>query len=247
MSKKYVLVTGSAGGIGQALTNKFIAEGFTVLGVDQCAQVVTKGFIPLQIDLGEIVKNPAYLNEFISTVGQLTHGDGISCLVNNAAEQILNSIENITIDEWLRSFDINLHAPFILIKVFYEHLVKNNGAVVNISSIHARLTKKEFSAYATSKASLSALTRNLALDFGGKVRINAIEPAAISTEMLKAGFEGKQSEFALLESFHPQGRIGLPEEVANLAYYLASNESRFLHGSCVRIDGGIANCLSDPD
>ncbi len=246
MSRKYVLITGSAGGIGKALTNKFIAEGFIVLGIDQCAQVVTEGFIPLQIDLGEIVKNPVYLNELINSVAQLTQGYGISYLINNAAEQILNSIENIKIEEWMRSFDINLHAPFILIKVFYESLAKNNGAVINISSIHARLTKKEFSAYATSKAALSALTRNLALDFGSKVRINAIEPAAISTEMLKAGFEGKQSEFALLESFHPQGRIGLPEEVANLAYYLSSNESRFLHGSCVSMDGGISSCLSDP-
>ncbi|NSY35200.1 SDR family NAD(P)-dependent oxidoreductase [Pseudoalteromonas sp. JC28] len=246
MSKKYVLVTGSAGGIGQALTNKFIAEGFIVLGVDQCKQLASDKLIPLQIDLSKIVNDPTYLNEFINSVVHLTQEDGISYLINNAAEQILNSIENITIEEWMRSFDINLHAPFILIKVFYENLVKNNGAVVNISSIHARLTKKEFSAYATSKAALSALTRNLALDFGGKVRINAIEPAAIATKMLQAGFEGKLEEFSKLESFHPQGRIGLPEEVASLAYYLTTNESRFLHGSCISIDGGISSCLSDP-
>jgi NAD(P)-dependent dehydrogenase (short-subunit alcohol dehydrogenase family) len=117
---------------------------------------------------------------------------------------------------------------------------------VNISSIHARLTKPDFVAYATSKAALSGLTRAMAVDLGDRIRVNAIEPAAISTPMLKAGFESHPEQYAALARCHPQGRMGTPTEVAALALSLVSGELRFMHGACVGLDGGISARLHDP-
>ncbi|MFY8298541.1 SDR family NAD(P)-dependent oxidoreductase [Pseudoalteromonas sp. SS15] len=246
MTEKFVLITGSAGGIGRALVTKFIAEGYSVIGLDLNTQPKVEGLFPLQIDIRRLVKEADYLATLEESVKELTSGKGISVLINNAAVQLLDTAQDFPLDDWMRTFDINLHAPFILSKTFYKALSDNNGSVINVSSIHARLTKKTFSAYATSKAALSSLTRNLALDFQGKVRINAIEPAAIATDMLREGFIGKENEYGKLESYHPQGRIGTPEEVANLAYYLCSDASGFLHGSCIALDGGISGCLKDP-
>jgi NAD(P)-dependent dehydrogenase (short-subunit alcohol dehydrogenase family) len=84
------------------------------------------------------------------------------------------------------------------------------------------------------------------VDVGPMVRVNAIEPAAIATDMLQAGFEGRPSEYAELERCHPQGRIGRPAEVAALAVSMASGDLRFLHGACVGLDGGISGRLFDP-
>lgn len=91
------------------------------------------------------------------------------------------------------------------------------------------------------------MTRALAVDLGARVRINAIEPAAIETGMLKAGFAGKPELYQALENCHPQLRIGQPEEVARLALALAAGGINFMHGACVGLDGAISARLYDPD
>jgi NAD(P)-dependent dehydrogenase (short-subunit alcohol dehydrogenase family) len=167
-------------------------------------------------------------------------------LVNNAAVQVLGGVDSLTVADWQRTLHVNLLAPFVLTQGLLPELAAAKGSVINISSIHARLTKANFVAYATSKAALSGMTRAMAVDVGGRVRINAIEPAAIATDMLKAGFEGRPEHFAQLEDCHPQGRVGTPTEVAALAVSMASGELRFLHGACVGLDGGISGRLFDP-
>ena len=137
-------------------------------------------------------------------------------------------------------------APFFLSQAFLSDLERNEGAIVNISSIHEKLTKPEFIAYATSKAALSGLTRTMAVDLGARIRVNAICPAAISTPMLKAGFEGRPDAFSELENAHPSGRIGAPEEVAKVAHWLVVDAPNFLTGSCLGLDGGISGRLHDP-
>jgi NAD(P)-dependent dehydrogenase (short-subunit alcohol dehydrogenase family) len=91
------------------------------------------------------------------------------------------------------------------------------------------------------------MTRALAVDLGPRVRVNVIEPAAIQTEMLKAGFANKPQLYGKLESCHPQQRIGTPEEVARLALTIVEGGMAFLHGACIGLDGGIAGRLFDPD
>ena len=167
-------------------------------------------------------------------------------LVNNAAVQVLGGVDSLNVADWHRTLDVNLLAPFVLTHGMLPEREAAKGSVIIISSIHARLTKANFVAYATSKAALSGMTRAMAVDLGARVRINAIEPAAIATDMLKAGFEAKPEQLAQLENCHPQGRMGTPQEVAALAVSMSRGDLRFLHGACVGLDGGISGRLFDP-
>lgn len=243
----YALVTGAAGGIGLSLVQAFTQQGYRVIGLDRMPQ--PDGFAGvhyLQVDLERLVQDEAYKADGLTAIRECVNQAGLSVLVNNAAVQVLGGVDSLTLDDWQRTLDVNLLAPFVLTKGLLAQLEAAKGCVINISSIHARLTKAQFVAYATSKAALSGMTRAMAVDLGGRVRVNAIEPAAIATDMLKAGFEGRPEQFAQLEACHPQGRIGTPEEVAALAVSMASGDLRFLHGACVGLDGGISGRLFDP-
>lgn len=247
--KKWALVTGGAGGIGKALVNEFVEAGYSVVSADVAFNTIASNghdCVCVPIDLEQVVKSEVYTNEFVEQIQTITNGHGIDCLINNAAVQTLAPFSKLSRNNWQTTLDINLSAPFFLSQAFVPNLEKNKGAIVNISSIHATQSKKEFVAYATSKAALSAMTRNMVLDLGAKIRINAIEPAAIATEMLKAGFTGKSEQYAELESLHPVNRIGQPKEVAELALFLCSDKAHFVQGACVSASGGIKNSLKDP-
>jgi NAD(P)-dependent dehydrogenase (short-subunit alcohol dehydrogenase family) len=247
LKKKYALVTGSASGIGKAVVEAFVNQGYSVIGLD-CALLPADflGQNYLQLDLQRIVENVSYKAQTLYSIKQHLGGAELGVLVNNAAVQVLGGVDTLTLADWQRTLNINLLAPFVLTQGLLPELEAAQGCVINISSIHARLTKANFVAYATSKAALSAMTRAMAVDLGGRVRINAIEPAAIATDMLNAAFEGKPECLAELRNCHPQGRIGTPQEVAVLALSMASGDLRFLHGSCVGLDGGISGRLFDP-
>lgn len=247
-NKPWALVTGANGGIGRALVDEFINDGYRVIATDliDIGQPKSKNVVNIQLDLERFVLEETYAKDFVINVDRITEKKGIKALINNAAVQILATTMNLTRRNWQSSLNVNLSAPFFMVQAFLPALEINQGAVVNISSIHATQTKKEFVAYATTKAGLSSLTRNLAIDLGNKVRVNAIEPAAVSTEMLKAGFVGKEDKYKQLEAFHPLERIATPKEVAELAVFLCSNKSTFVHGSCISAAGGISGCLHDP-
>ncbi|MEO3738650.1 SDR family NAD(P)-dependent oxidoreductase [Shewanella baltica] len=245
--QKWALITGALGGIGRALVSEFVEHGYQVIATDlnnSCKTLNNVHF--LQLDLEAFVLDEAYAAEFYSKISRITAHKGISTLINNAAVQILADCSQLSRKQWQTSLNVNLTAPFFLSQLFTDDLVANNGAIVNISSIHATQTKKEFVAYATTKAALSSMTRNMVLDLGNRVRINAIEPAAIATDMLKAGFDGKEEQYKRLEMFHPLGRIGTPKEVAKLACFLSSDDAGFVQGACISASGGIHGCLSDP-
>ena len=245
-----MFVTGAAGGIGQALVSEFVSANYNVIASDynwQESQFRNERIFELKLDLEQMLTDPSLLECLKQCVDKITNGIGIQALVNNAAVQILNTAQFLTMEQWKSTWDVNLTAPFVLIQTFFEHFASNQGAVVNISSIHATQTKKKFVAYATSKAALSSMTRNLAVDVGDKFRINAIEPAAVATEMLKAGFENNPNGLKELGGNHPAGRIAMPKEIAELAVFLCSDKAQFIHGACLRIDGGISNRLHDPD
>jgi len=245
--QKQALVTGAAGGIGRALVQAFAQHGYNVLAVDHVPEPAGfAGAHYLQLDLETLATDAADTGRAWAQINALLCGLGLDVLVNNAAVQVLGGVDTLTMADWQRTLNVNLLAPFALVQGLLPKLEQADGAVINISSIHARLTKANFVAYATSKAALSGMTRAMAVDLGRRVRVNAIEPAAIATEMLKAGFEGQPAQYARLEACHPQGRIGTPAEVAALALSIASGDLRFLHGACVGMDGGISGLLHDP-
>ncbi len=244
---KTVLITGAGGGIGRALAQVFHDAAYRVIATDL---VEKPSDLPcasyLQANLALYAQDETYANE-INTALHTNLEGRLDVLVNNAAIQILGGVDSLTRQDWRTTLEVNLLAPFLLIQALLLNLEATRGCVVNIGSIHARLTKNNFVAYATSKAALAGMTRALAVDLGPRIRINAIEPAAIATEMLKAGFKGKPELYAQVEGCHPQRRIGQPAEVAYLALAIAEGGMSFLHGACVGLDGGISCRLFDPN
>jgi NAD(P)-dependent dehydrogenase (short-subunit alcohol dehydrogenase family) len=179
----------------------------------------------LQMDLERLVHDEPYKAEGLTGIRERLNHTGLSVLVNNAAVQVFGGINTLTLADWQRTLNVNLLAPFVLPQGLLPQLQAARGCVINISSIHVRLTKAQFVAYATSKAALNGMTRAMAVDLdGGRVRVNAIEPAAIATDPLEASFEGKPEMLAQLEACQPQGRIGTPDEVAALAVSMARGE-----------------------
>lgn len=245
---KSCLVTGAAGGIGRALVRVFHEAGYAVIGTDivpRPAELPCAAY--LQADLARIVADEPYATGMLRDIRAGLGGRALDALINNAAVQILGATEHLSRESWRRTLDTNLLAPFLLTQGLLPELEAARGCVVNIGSVHARLTKPGFAAYATSKAALAGMTRALAVDLGERVRVNAIEPAAIETDMLKAGFAGNPETYRRLQDCHPQRRIGRPEEVARLALAIVGGGADFLHGACVGLDGGIAARLFDPD
>lgn len=245
---KACLITGAAGGIGRELVREFQDAGFFVIATDKVEHPVNLVCdCYFSIDLARFVEDEAYAQKSVAALRNSLNGRELHALINNAAIQILGGIDEIDRQAWRKTMDVNLTAPFLLIKALLPELEISQGAVVNIGSIHARLTKKNFVAYATSKAALAGLTRALAVDVGVRVRVNAIEPAAIETNMLKAGFAGEHQLYQQLEMCHPQQRIGRAEEVSRLALAIVSGGMTFLNGACIELDGGISARLHDPD
>ena len=245
--EKTCLITGVTGGIGIVLARIFHEANYRVIGTDRFDNQTSFPFFSyISMDLERYAEDEAYAasknREFRENIdGQL------DVLVNNAAIQILGGADSLTRENWHTTLGINLVAPFLLIQHFLPELEAVHGCVVNIGSIHSRLTKKNFVAYATSKAGLAGMTRALAVDLGPRVRVNTIEPAAIETQMLKIGFFNKSELYDQLESCHPQKCIGAPEEVARLALAIVEGGMTFLHGACIGLDGGISGRLHDPE
>ncbi len=240
----WVIVTGSSGGIGRAICRRFVHEGYRVLGVDHMKHQ-SDGVDFLECDLGIYAVDENYRVLVDEKIKECT-GDNVKVLVNNAALQVVKPFMEISAQEYHKVMNVNVTAPYLLSQSLLPVLKSQSGAIVNIASIHAALTKPNFSAYAISKSAMIGMTRALAVEIGGSVRVNALAPAAVETEMLVAGFKGKEAQYELLKGMHPVGRIGSVEEVAEAVFFLARAELPFLNGAVIGIDGGILGRLHDP-
>lgn len=242
-NRPVVLVTGAAGGIGAALVIAFESAGWGVVSTDR-NPIDRKHHVTGEIGLCADPKHP----ESVRIIAELVAATGgrLKALIHNAAHQVVKPAEALTSADWQETFAVNLFGPFWLSMAFRDELEKNLGSVLAISSIHEKLTKPGFVAYATSKAALSGMMRAMAVDLGGRIRCNAICPAAISTPMLRAGFDGKPEAYRQLEAYHPVGRIGTPEEVAATALFVCSDAAAFMSGAFVDLSGGISVRLHDP-
>lgn len=246
MTGRAVLITGALGGIGTALVDAFVAAGWRVIATDSQAGKPTAAHAFIAADLAVLSADSDALKSFGADVRDHLKGASLSLLVNNAATQRLGTTEDVSVDDWARSMAINLTAPFRLVQEFLGDLRSSGGAVINIGSVHAQATKKGFVAYATSKAAIHGLTRALAVDLGPDVRVLCLAPAAVETDMLRAGFEGRPDDFALLAGVHPLKRVGKPEEVGRAAVAIADEPFLFATGSVVWLDGGVLSRLHDP-
>lgn len=238
------MITGARGGIGVALVREFHAAGYTVVATDR-ASGPPLGDVYVEGDLSHIGYGEPGAQATLAALRDAV-GDTLHALVNNAAIQLLNPVERVTVDELQESFATNVFAPLLLTQAFLPQLTNVHGCVVHMSSVHATATKPGFVAYGTTKAAMIGLTRTMAVDLGGRVRVNAILPGAVDTPMLRAGFEGNPEGYARLGRMHPIGRVATPEEVARVAVFLASDAASVITGAAFAVDGGIGVRLHDP-
>lgn len=246
MNKGSVLVTGALGGIGVSLCDYMYKEGYHVIGVDRKANETEKPYPIIKYDISTINNNPDKFKKFKKSVENVMEKHPLKGVINNAAIQIIKNTSDITWDDWEKTFGTNVFAPFFIVRAFMEELKKNQGAVVNMASIHARLTKKDFTAYSTSKGALVSLTRAMALDLAPDIRVNAVMPAATDTPMLREGFKYNTNGYSDLKRYHPLQRIADPEEVAKAVKFLLQDDASFITGSTIWVDGGIGGVLNDP-
>lgn len=248
--KKVVLITGVFGGIGYATAKLFKQSGWDVIGVDKecCEDIanVVDLFIGKDISITENI-------DFIWAAVRDKYQGGIHGVVNNAAYQVAKSVLDTSEEEWDAVFSSNVKSVFLSAKYAFPLLKPNRGAIVNLSSVHAFATSKEIAAYAASKGALLAFTRALALEFAdADIRVNCVIPGAVRTNMLISGLSRGHlgnSDVSLmidkLGSRHPLKRIGEPEDIANLIYFLIDNErSAFITGQSFCADGGALAQLS---
>ncbi|MGM0587762.1 MAG: SDR family NAD(P)-dependent oxidoreductase [Bacteroidota bacterium] len=245
--KRTALITGTAQGIGNGIAQYFYDRDYQVIGLDVQEQPDAP-WPTYQLDLAQLVAisdaDRKQLKENLTALWE--PGDKLDVLINNAAYQVVKPMRELTPHDWQQTQNVNVAAPFFLTQLFEPELRAAGGSVVNISSIHRQLTKKQFTAYATSKGALSTLTHSLALELAPDVRVNGVAPAAISTQMLRDGFADQPEQLEQLKAYHPVKKIGSPEDVARACAYLANPDNTFLSGTILELDGGISKQLSDP-
>lgn len=238
--RRTLLLTGASRGIGHATVKRFSAAGWRVI---TCSRHAFPENCPwemgpedhIQVDLA----NDANTVEAIAEIKRRLDDGELHALVNNAAispkaegGQRMGSLDT-TVDVWRQVFRVNFFAPIMLARGLMDELKKAKGSVVNVTSIAgSRVHPFAGAAYATSKAALAALTREMAADFGRQgIRVNAIAPGEIDTSILSPGTE------KIVEQI-PMQRLGTTDEVAKIIYVLCTETSSYVNGAEIHINGG---------
>jgi len=245
---KVAFVTGATSGIGQACAMAFANEGANVVCVgrktealqDVEARIRELGTQPLTIkaDLSREQEAKSAVEESVRVFG------GIDVLVNAAGHISNGTIENTSLEAWDEMMNVNVRAVFQLMQRAVPSLIERRGNIVNVSSVTGLRAFPGVLAYCVSKAALDQLTRCAALELAAKgVRVNAVNPGVVVTQIHKRGGMSEEAYAAFLEhskQTHPLGRTGRPEEIASLVLYLASNQASWITGATYSIDGGRA-------
>ena len=243
---KVAFVTGATSGIGQACALAFAAAGAKVVCVgrneDALREVEERireiGAEPLTIRAN--LADPAEAQQAVDRAIQVF--GGIDVLVNAAGHLSNGTIENTSLEAWDAMMDVNVRAPFQLMQMALPSLIERRGNIVNVSSVTGLRAFPGVLAYCVSKAALDQLTRCSSLELAAKgVRVNAVNPGVVVTEIHKRGGMNDDAYAAFLEhskTTHPIGRTGRPEEIASLVLYLASEKASWITGATYSIDGG---------
>ncbi len=245
---KTAIVTGGAKGIGASTAKKFAAAGARVIvadimeaGIDTVTEIDSLGgdarFFRLDVSQSEQVQ--ALINYTIKEYGSLH----IVC--NNAAVNLPGTVESLTEEMWDRTMNVNLKSMYLTCKYGIPELRKaGGGSIINVGSANSFIAEKFLSAYVASKGGILMLTKAIALDYAKEnIRANCICPGWLSTgfnDAHAALLGGLDHVLSSLADFQPIGRAIEPEEIANIALFLASDESSAMTGSAVVADGGVS-------
>lgn len=253
------LVTGGAGGIGSAVCRRLSADGAFVvvadLNRDRAGQVASEiaatgcSAVGVALDITDRTQWQAAIAAAVRGTG------GLDILVNNAGGASMRSLENLSIDDWKRDIDVNLNGAFLGIKEALDVMKESarrtpsGGAIVNIASVSALIGSPGMPAYSAGKGGMRLFTKAVAVDFarrGYGIRVNSIYPGLIDTPLTKSLFESRTTEAedadaarARILERYPIGRIGRPEEIAGAVSFLVSDDSSYMVGAELVVDGGL--------
>jgi NAD(P)-dependent dehydrogenase (short-subunit alcohol dehydrogenase family) len=247
-ANKILLITGATSGIGKATALRFAQAGASIAAVGRNEATLLElqkeitaqsgQFLAIRADLSREQESAVAVSKTVERFG------GIDVLVNAAGHISFGTIETTSLEAWDAMLDINLRAALILMQKALPTIIERRGNIVNVSSVTGPRAFPGVLAYCVSKAGLDQLTRCAALELAAKgVRVNAVNPGVVVTEIHRRGGMTEEQYAAFLEhskTTHPLGRLGQAREIAELIYFLASDRASWITGATYSIDGGRA-------
>ncbi len=233
------VVTGGASGIGRATCRRMAHEGARVAVLDldgDAAQVVANeiGGVAFGVDVGDPAALKAAVDASAAALG------GLSTIYNNAGTAAFDQLHELDPAEWDRVLRVNLTGVWAGIRAAVPHLLAaGGGSIVSTASISGTRPAAGEGPYAASKAAVAALTASAALEYGPAIRVNAVSPGMIRTAMTAPWFEFMPDQWERFERDTPLGRVGEPEDVADVVVFLCSDLARFVTGQNIVVDGGL--------
>ena len=243
ISDKVAIITGAASGIGRATAILFAKEGGKVVVADKNEVGGNETVDLIRSDGGQAIFDYVNVTSATDMQGMVkttinTYGK-LNILVNNAGIATRLPVVDLSEEDWDRNIDVNLKSIYLSSKYAIPRMIENGGgSIVNIASIYGIVGGRIRAAYAASKGGVVNLTRSIALDYAlHKIRVNCVCPGFVNTPLLKNILKNKE-EYQALADLHPMGRLGDMLEIALGVLYLASDESSFVTGIALPIDGG---------
>jgi len=254
LKDKVAVVTGAAMGIGKGIAQVFAREGARVAVVDINEEEGRKTADEINRAGGEafFVKTDVADGGQVKQMAQavLDRYGAVHVLVNNAGIGVYKSVLDTSSEEWDRCLNVNLKGVFLCSKYLIPHMQKaGGGAIVNIASVHAVATVAGTAPYAASKGGVLSLTRNMAIDYAkDNIRVNAICPGWVYTPLIEGIFQASGDPEGMRKRITQRqllGRLGTPEDIGYAALYLACDESAFVTGTALFVDGGLTAVLEE--
>ncbi len=233
------VVTGGGSGIGRATCRRMVEEGaqvavFDVDGASARTVAAEIGGIPYEVDVGDPDAVRVAIDAAAAELG------GLSVLYNNAGTSAFNRMHELDPGEWERVLRVNLTGVWAGIRAAAPHLLGGGGgSIVSTASISGTRPAAGEGPYAASKAAVAALTASAALEYAPSIRVNAVSPGMIRTTMTAPWFEFMPDQVERFEKGTPVGRIGEPDDVADVVVFLCSDLARFVTGQNIVVDGGL--------
>ena len=236
LNGKVAIVTGGSKGIGFGIAERFTNEGATVIICSRTESDLSEasdniGCDSYQLDVSDSNKIRSMVEWFTEKYGKL------DILVNNAGLIRPGRINDVTEEDWDIQLNVNLKGPYLMSSNFLPHMNKG-GSILNIASTVGLRAMKGAVAYCASKGGVVNLTKALALDLAGKIRVNCICPAVVDTPMVDDRVQSGHISRRVLEKVQPIGRMGKPAEIASMALHLCGPEADWTTGSIITVDGG---------
>ncbi len=239
------IITGGAQGIGKAISHKLMKEGVYVFILDNDKEALddfNKEIPDLKMH-NAILCDVSDKIQLIKTLESIVlQKPALKYLINNAAISHFKPIEELSLEEWNYTLSVNLTSYFLTSKHLAPSLKRNMGSIVNLCSTRAFMSEPDTEAYSASKGGVFALTHALSMSFQPSVRVNSISPGWIDVTSWQKKSKRKTPVWAEKHHLqHPAGRIGKPEDVAELTWFLLSEQSGFITGQNFMVDGGMTS------